>query len=123
MVTTAAGNVAGHLAEGRMRVIGVSSAKRFPGAFANVPTWKEQGANLVYGGWRAIMAPKGITPAQIAYWEGVLRKVASTPEWKADLEKNYWSDDFVGHEQFSKDIAKDYNDIKAVLVDIGLAKQ
>lgn len=123
MVTTAAGNVAGHLAEGRMRVIGVSSDKRFPGAFAQVPTWKEQGANLVYGGWRAIMAPKDITPAQIAYWEGVLRKVTSTPEWKANLDKNYWSDDFVGHAQFSKDIAKDYNDIKAVLVDLGLAKQ
>ncbi len=123
LVTTAAGNVAGHVAEGRLRVIGVSSDKRFPGAFAQVPTWKEQGANLVYGGWRAIMAPKDITPAQIAYWEGVLRKVASNPDWKADLEKNYWSDDFVGHAQFSKDIAKDYNDIKAVLVDIGLAKQ
>lgn len=123
LVTTAAGNVAGHVAEGRLRVIGVSSDKRFPGAFAQVPTWKEQGANLVYGGWRAIMAPKDITPAQIAYWEGVLRKVVSNPDWKADLEKNYWSDDFVGHAQFSKDIAKDYNDIKAVLVDIGLAKQ
>ncbi len=123
LVTTAAGNVAGHVAEGRLRVIGVSSDKRFPGAFAQVPTWKEQGANLVYGGWRAIMAPKDITAAQIAYWEGVLRKVVSNPDWKADLEKNYWSDDFVGHAQFSKDIAKDYNDIKAVLVDIGLAKQ
>ncbi len=123
MVTTAAGNVASHLAEGRLRVIGVSSEKRFPGAFAQVPTWKEQGANLVYGGWRSIMAPKDITLAQVAYWEGVLRKVASTPEWKADLDKNYWSDDFVGSAQFSKDIVKDYNDIKAVLIDIGLAKQ
>ena len=122
MVTTAAGNVASHLVEGRLRVIGVSSAKRFPGAFANVPTWKEQGADLVYGGWRAIMAPKGLTPAQIAYWEDVLRRVTSTPAWKADLEKNYWSDDFVTSAQFSKDIAKDYTDIKAVLVDIGLAK-
>lgn len=123
MVTTAAGNVAGHVAEGRLRVIGVSSAKRFPGAFANVPTWKEQGADVVYGGWRAIMAPKDITPAQVAYWEGVLRKVVTNPEWKEDLDKNYWSDDFVGSAQFSKDIVKDYNDIKAVLVDIGLAKQ
>jgi len=88
MVTTAAGNVASHLAEGRLRVIGISSDKRFPGAFAQVPTWKEQGANLVYGGWRAIMGPKGLTPEQIAYWEGVLRKVTESPEWKADLEKN-----------------------------------
>ena len=123
MVTTAAGNVASHLAEGRLRVIGVSSEKRFPGAFAQIPTWKEQGADLVYGGWRAIMGPKGLTPAQIAYWEGVLRKVTSTPEWKDDLDKNYWSDDFVTSAQFSKDLAKDYADIKAVLVDIGLAKQ
>lgn len=122
MVTTAAGNVSSHVAEGRLRVIGVSSEKRFSGALASVPTWKEQGADLVYGGWRAIMAPKGLTPEQIAYWEGVLRKVTATPAWKADLEKNYWSDDFVTSAQFSKDIAKDYADIKAVLIDIGLAK-
>ena len=123
MVTTAASNVASHVTEGRLRVIGISSAKRFPGALASVPTWKEQGTDLIYGGWRAIMAPKGLTPAQIAYWEGVLRKVTETAEWKADLEKNYWSDDFVTSAQFSKDLAKDYADIKAVLVDIGLAKQ
>lgn len=122
MVTTAAGNVASHVAEGRLRVIGVSSAKRFPGALANVPTWKEQGADVVYGGWRAIMGPREITPAQIAYWEGVLRKVTATKEWKEDLEKNYWSDDFVTSAQFRKDLDKDYADIKAVLVDIGLAR-
>lgn len=122
LVTTAAGNVASHVAEGRLRVIGVSSPKRFPGALASVPTWKEQGANLVYGGWRSIMGPRDLTPAQIAYWERVLRKVTETKEWKEDLEKNYWSDDFVGSAQFRKDLAKDYADMKSVLVDIGLAK-
>jgi putative tricarboxylic transport membrane protein len=122
LVTTAAGNVANHVAEGRLRVIGVSSPKRFPGALAAVPTWKEQGANLVYGGWRSIMGPRDLTPAQIAYWESVLRKVTETKEWKDDLEKNYWSDDFVGSAQFRKDLAKDYADMKSVLVDIGLAR-
>ena len=122
LVTTAAGNVANHVAEGRLRVIGVSSPKRFPGALAAVPTWKEQGANLVYGGWRSIMGPRDLTPAQIAYWERVLRRVTETKEWKEDLEKNYWSDDFVGSAQFRKDLAKDYADMKSVLVDIGLAR-
>ena len=51
--------------------------------------------NLVFGGWRAIMAPKGLTPQQSAYWEGVLRKATEAPEWKADIERNFWSDDFV----------------------------
>lgn len=122
LVTTAAGNVANHVAEGRLRVIGVSSPKRFPGALATVPTWKEQGANLVYGGWRAIMGPRDITPQQIAYWEGVMRKVTETKEWKEDLERNYWSDDFLGSAQFRKELAKNYTDMKSVLVDIGLAK-
>lgn len=122
MVTTAAGNVSSHLAEGRLRVVGVSANQRFGGALASIPTWKEQGVDLVYGGWRAIMAPKGLSAEQIAYWEGVLRKATDTPEWKASIEKNFWSNDFVTSAQFTKDIDKDYNDIKAVLVDLGLAK-
>jgi len=69
------------------------------------------------------MGPKGLSQAQVAYWEGVLRKATQVPEWRADLEKNYWSDDFVPSAQFRKDLEKDYADMKAVLVDLGLAKQ
>jgi putative tricarboxylic transport membrane protein len=123
LVTTAAGNAAPHVAAGRLRVVGVAAPKRLAGALADVPTWKELGIDLVYGGWRSIMGPKGITPEQVAYWEGVLRKATQVPEWRSDLEKNYWSDDFVGAAQFAKDLAKDYAEMKAVLVDIGLAKQ
>jgi putative tricarboxylic transport membrane protein len=123
MVTTAAGNVSAHVAEGRLRVVGVSANQRFGGSLASIPTWKEQGVNLVYGGWRAIVAPKGISAEQVTYWENVLRKATEAPDWKANIEKNFWSNDFVTSAQFSKDIDKDYNDMKAVLVDLGLAKQ
>jgi putative tricarboxylic transport membrane protein len=107
---------------GKLRVVGVSAPKRLPGVYAEVPTWQEQGVNLVYGGWRSIMGPKGISAAQVAYWEGVLRKASQSPEWKAQLQRNYWSDDFVTSAQFRKDLEKDYADMKAVLVDLGLAK-
>jgi len=122
LVTTAAGNVAAHVASGKLRVVGVSANERFKGPLASVPTWKEQGVNLVFGGWRAILAPKGLTPAQVAYWEGVLRKATQTPEWKADIDRNFWADDFVTGERFRKDLDKDYADMRAVLVDLGLAK-
>ena len=62
--------------------MGVAAPQRFPGALAEIPTWKEQNVNLVFGGWRAIMGPKGLTPAQVAYWEGVLRRATESPEWK-----------------------------------------
>lgn len=122
LVTTAAGNVAAHVAAGRLRVIGITSAQRFPGAFAAVPTWKEQGADFTFGAWRSIFAPKGLTPQQLAYWEGVLRKATEAPEWKEELEKNIWSNVFTGSAQFTKDLEQDYASMKAVLVDLGLAK-
>lgn len=122
LVTTAAGNVAAHVASGKLRVVAIASTQRLPGDLAQVPTWKEQGVNLVWGNWRAIMGPKGMTPAQVATWEAALRKVVDSPEWKADLEKNYWSNDFTIGEQFKKDLAQDHAAMKLVLVELGLAK-
>ena len=122
LVTTAGGNVAAHVQTGKLRVVAVSADKRLSGVFANVPTWKEQGVNLVYGGWRSIMGPKGLTAAQVAFWESALRKAAQSNEWKTELQRNYWSDDFVTSAQFRKDLDKDYADMKAVLVELGLAR-
>jgi putative tricarboxylic transport membrane protein len=123
LVTTAAGNAAPHVAAGRMRVLAVGAPRRLGGSLADVPTWRELGADVVIGGWRAIMGPKGLTPAQVSYWEGVLRKATQVSEWRADLEKNYWIDDFVPSAQFRTDLEKDYAEMKAVLTDLGLARQ
>ena len=122
LVTTAAGNVAEHVLAGKLRVVGVAANQRLPGPFAAVPTWKEQGVNVVFGGWRSIIGPKGMTPAQIAFWEQLLTRVANAPEWKTDLARNYWSDDFTLSEQFKADLKQDYAGMKAVLTDLGLAK-
>ena len=122
LVTTAAGNVAGHVASGRLRVVAITSNQRMPGALAEVPTWKEQGVNVLFGAWRAIFAPKGLTAQQAAYWEGALRKATEAPEWKSDLEKNVWADAFVAGEAFRKELDQDYADMKSVLSDLGLAK-
>jgi len=122
LVTTAAGNVAQHVAAGRLRIVGVSSDRRLPGPLADVPTWKEQGVNVLFGAWRAIFAPKGLSPQQVTYWEGLLRKATEAPEWKDDLQKNVWADAFLSGDAFRKDLDQDYADMKSVLVDIGLAK-
>jgi putative tricarboxylic transport membrane protein len=122
LVTTAAGNVAEHVAAGKLRVVGVAANQRLPGPFASVPTWKEQGISVVFGGWRSIMGPKGMTPAQVAFWEKILSQMVATPEWKADLEHNYWSNDFALSEQFKTDLRQDYTSMKAVLGELGLAK-
>jgi putative tricarboxylic transport membrane protein len=122
LVTTAAGNAARHVAAGRMRVVAAAAPARLGGALAGVPTWKEQGVHLVFGGWRAVMGPKELSAAQVAHWEGVLRRATQLPDWRADLEKNYWSDEFLSGAQFRAFLDKDYGDMRAVLAELGLAK-
>ena len=122
LVTTAAGNIAPHVASGKLRVVAMTAPQRLPGALSHVPTWKEQGVNFTFGAWRAIFAPKGLSAQQTAYWQGVLRKATEAPEWKDDLEKNYWANVFVTGEKFSKELEQDYAGMRAILVDLGLAK-
>jgi putative tricarboxylic transport membrane protein len=122
LVTTAAGNIAPHVASGKLRVVAMTAPQRLPGSLAHVPTWKEQGVNVTFGAWRAIFAPKGLTSAQAAYWQGVLRKATEAPEWKADLERNFWANVFVSGEQFSRELEQDYKSMREILTDLGLAK-
>lgn len=122
LVSTGAGNAAPHAAGGKLRILGVSSARRLGGPMASVPTWKEQGVELVYGSWRAIVAPRGLQPEQVAYWESALKRVTETPEWKAELERNFWTDDFQTGAALRREIDKEYADSKAVLIELGLAR-
>ena len=121
VVTIGAGNVAGHVAAGRLRVVGVSAPQRFTGGLAQVPTWKEQGVDLVVGGWRAIVGPKDMTSAQVAYWDGILRKATRVPEWQDGLKKFHWFDNYISGPAVMKHFESEYNDMKSVLVELGLA--
>ena len=121
VVTIGAGNVAAHVAAGRLRVVGVSAPQRFTGDLAQVPTWKEQGVDLVVGGWRAIVGPKDMTSAQVAYWDGILRKATRVPEWQDGLKKFHWFDNYISGPAVMKHFESEYNDMKSVLVELGLA--
>jgi putative tricarboxylic transport membrane protein len=123
LVSTGAGNAAPHMEAGKLRVLGVSSAQRLPGAMASVPTWKEQGVDLVYGSWRSVVGPKGMTPEQVAFWQNALRKVVESADWKAELARNYWGDFFQTGSELNATIDREYKAMKGVLVELGLAKQ
>jgi putative tricarboxylic transport membrane protein len=115
-------NVVPHVSAGKLRVVGVAAPQRLGGPLADGPTWREQGVDVSYGNWRGVFAPRNLTPAQVSYWENVLAKATKLPEWKEDLEKNYWTEQFVTGSALKKLLDQEYVETKAVLVDLGLAK-
>jgi putative tricarboxylic transport membrane protein len=122
LTSTSAGSVMPHVEVGKLRVVAVAAPRRLGGALADVPTWKEQGADVAYGLWRLAIGPKGMSAAQTAFWEETLRKATQTPEWKSDMEQNFWSDEFIPGAEFRKNLAQEYATTKAMFVDLGLAK-
>lgn len=110
-----------HLESGKMRVLGVSAPKRKPGVLASVPTWPELGYKSgTYETWRAMIAPKDITAAQVAYWEDVLRKVTQSEDFKKAAEKNQWDVDFKGAVETRKHMDEEYAATKKVMSYLGL---
>jgi putative tricarboxylic transport membrane protein len=75
----------------------------------------------VVGGWRAIVGPKDMTSAQVAYWDGILRKATRVPEWQDGLKKFHWFDNYISGPAVMKHFESEYNDMKSVLVELGLA--
>jgi putative tricarboxylic transport membrane protein len=108
---------------GQVRLIAVSSRERMRGEFANVPTWREQGVDAVVSVWRMITAPPSLTPAQLAYWQNVLRRTTETAEWKRELEQNYQSDEFIAGADLTKTVDSLYGQLKGLLTDLDLAKK
>jgi len=116
------GNVLPHVREGRMRVLAMTGPKRLWGLFAEVPTWKEVGVDMTASGWRGVLGPKDLPQPQIAYWENVLRKVVQTPEWKQDLEDNFWVDAYTNAPETRRRLDREYAEIKQAMSELGMAK-
>ncbi|MCI2253969.1 tripartite tricarboxylate transporter substrate binding protein [Domibacillus sp. PGB-M46] len=77
-------------ANGNVRIIAISSPKRL-GHLPDVPTWKEQGINVVFPHWRGVMGPGDLTEAERKWWGELLNAVQSSPYWKEELKKNHWT--------------------------------
>jgi putative tricarboxylic transport membrane protein len=111
-----------HVTGGQMRVIAVSSTQRLGGIMATVPTWQELGYQSS-GSWKGVMAPKGITPAQIAFWEDVMRKTAQSDEIAQYAAKNLWLVEFKGAAETRKWLDDETAALKVIMIELGLVRQ
>ena len=109
--------------QGRLRILGITAERRGDGPLADIPTLKEQGYNVVFTNTRFMLGPKGMSPAQTAYWDGVLARMVQTEEWKADIQKNHLEADYAGSKQSPQRLAAIYKQLRGALVDAGLAKE
>ncbi len=86
MVSSTITSVMPHVKAGNARIIAIGAPRRMGGALAGVPTLREEGMDIVVSNWRGIVGAKGLSAAQVAYWEDIFSKVVAVEEWKKSLE-------------------------------------
>jgi putative tricarboxylic transport membrane protein len=114
------GEYEGQIKAGKLRAIGVTSPQRIPGV--DIPTFKEQGIDLVIANWRAVMAPPGITEAQKQALADAIDRMVKSPGWKDILKQKGWDDAYLPGEGFLKFLKDEQARVNNVLKSVGLVK-
>jgi putative tricarboxylic transport membrane protein len=109
-----------HIRAGNMRLLAQVTEKRLP-AYPEVPTLKEAGFNVTpVPQVRGIVAPPGIPAANVAYWEGVFKKLTQTESWKKFLSDNQFEDGY----QNAADLTRFYDEfsqqMRGILKEAGI---
>ena len=105
---------------GTLRLLATTGAERVAGSEA--PTLKESGIDMELQNWRMVVGAPGITPEETAATIANMEKMVQSPEWKAVLERNNWTNTFLAGDAFKAELAKNIEDTKKVLTAIGLVQ-
>jgi putative tricarboxylic transport membrane protein len=122
VVAATAGSLLKYIQSGQLRALGITAAVRLGGPFAEVPTWREQGLDVVTPAWRGIAGPPGMTPAQVRYWEDVFLKLSLDHEWLAEMRSRWWEGTYMSSAETRQFLDQQYAQMKDALSVLRLAK-
>ena len=122
LVTSSVNAARAQVQAGTIRPIGVAALRRMSGAYAEAPTFPEQGIQNWVSSWRGMIAPKGTTPAAVAYWEDALARMAATDEWAKQLALFEWNPQFLRGRDFVQYLDGQHQANRTILAELGLLK-
>ena len=122
-VTSATMSVVAPMLEAdKLRPIAIAAPQRLEGKYANIPTWRELGLDVVEGNWRGVVGPKNLSDAEVAFWSSRLAEVVKTEEWNASLRRNYWNAEFLTGAECQRFLDTQYDELRVTLANLSVAK-
>jgi tripartite-type tricarboxylate transporter receptor subunit TctC len=120
-VTMTAGGpaaISGHVKAGKMRTIVSWGAERHPN-YPDVPTFKEQGYDIVYYIWAGLFVPHGTPAAVTKVLRDTVRKAVADPDFKSQMTKLNSPIQYLDAPEFAKYLDADSKRLAAVVKIVG----
>ncbi|CAG7628427.1 Bug family tripartite tricarboxylate transporter substrate binding protein [Paenibacillus allorhizosphaerae] len=122
VIGTDASSLDQYLKAGKIKVLGIAAPQRLSGSMKDVPTMKEQGVDAEFLIWRGIFGPKEMSADAKKFWDGTLKKLSESEQWKKELQTNNWESDYKSGADFQTYLGQQETLIKDMLTALGMQK-
>ena len=99
---------------GSLRALGLLEAERLPD-LPDVPTFREQGFDVVSMGWGGLLAPKGTPPEVLARLQDACAKAVNSPEMNRMLEHLQTPQGYLPAREFEAFVRAEYDRYGALI--------
>lgn len=106
----------------QLRILVVGAPTRLDGVLDFIPTWKEEGVDVVTTSIQGFIGPTGMTPEQIRFWGETLARLTASDEWKEFVAIRGWNPNFAGPDKAAEIMAAETRKSRTILKELGLAK-
>ena len=121
LITTALSETITQHKAGKLRILGITADKRVD-VLPDVPTWKEQGVDMVFPHWRGIMGPPGMTAEQIKYWDATLERISKSSSFVKTMESMNQQVTYKNSIEFRRFLADQNATLAPLVQQLGLKK-
>lgn len=115
--------VTSYVKSGDVRVLAVTSPEKVAiEGLEDVPTLYDLGIETEFTIWRGIFGPKDMSDTAKNYWIEKLTALNEKEEWKEELKRNGWEQDFRVGDDFIKFLEEQEGTIIEILTALGMQK-
>lgn len=115
--------VTAYVKSGDVRVLAVTSPEKLKiEGLEDIPTLYDLDIDAEFTIWRGLFGPKDMSETAKDYWVEKLKELNEKDEWKAELERNGWEQDFRVGEDFTKFLEEQEGTITEILSALGMKK-
>jgi len=107
---------------GKFRALAIASEERME-VLSDVPTFKEQGYDVVEGAYRGVAAPPGTPDDVVKILADAFEKVHKDPEVKKKMDQNGFKTEFMGPEASLTLVKKKMVEYEAIMKQLGRIKK
>ncbi len=104
---------------GKLRVLGVAAEQRV-NLYRDIPTFREQGVDLVIHSWHGVFAPRGTPALVLAAIDASVERVARSPKFAAQMEKLLLGVRYMNRKDFASFFADQDAQFKPLIQRLGL---